>query len=107
LRREAVLQRQSARREERLAFIARVALQYGCQNPGCKWEGEFVSSQLDFHHLDPATKAKPVSKMESSSYKQIVAEINKCVVLCKNCHVLVHAGQAAVNESNLCSVEGP
>ena len=104
LRREDVLQRHATRRRERLEFIAGVALQYGCQNSGCKWENDFISSQLDFHHLDPTAKVLPVSKMESCSYDRIVTEINKCVVLCKNCHVLVHAGLATVNDSNLCSV---
>jgi len=102
--REKVIARQAARRRERVAFINGVALHYGCQNAECRWRGEFVGGQLDFHHLDPADKVIEVSKMESWSYARIVKEINKCAVLCKNCHVLVHAGLVVVDESHLCWV---
>ena len=101
---ERVRIRQANRRKERLGFMHRVALAYGCQNPDCKWNGEFQPHQLDFHHLDPSTKLKEVAKMESFSFDKIIEEINKCVVVCKNCHADVHHGDARVDESMLCKI---
>lgn len=47
---------------------------------------------LEFHHLDPSVKEKSVSKMASSTYSRakIMKEINKCIVLCSNCHRKLH-----------------
>lgn len=100
---EKVKARQAARRAERLAFINEIALRYGCQNPDCKWSSEFHPTQLCFHHFDPKEKNIEVSKMESWSYPKIKDEINKCVVLCLNCHPLVHKNLIAVNENMICN----
>lgn len=50
---------------------------------------------LDFHHLDPNKKdfnigSKSVTGITLETLKK---EINKCVVLCSNCHRKVHAGK--------------
>lgn len=51
------------------------------------------SSCLDFHHRDPSTKEYAVSNMVARYGKaRLLAEIAKCVVLCRNCHAKVHAG---------------
>ncbi len=92
------------RRTERIAFTDQVALHYSCQNVNCQWKGEFQPHQLAFHHLDPATKVIEVAKMGSHSYDKIVKEINKCVVLCRNCHADVHCGDLTVDSSLLCEV---
>jgi hypothetical protein len=103
--RDKVLDRQSARRIERINFINDIALRYGCRNPNCGWKGDFIGSQLDFHHYDPSQKITAVAKTSSWAYEKIIEEINKCIVLCKNCHALVHAGAFVVNESMICKVE--
>ena len=43
---------------------------------------------LDFHHLDPNEKEKGISQAVNCGYgrKRIQAEIDKCIVLCRNCH---------------------
>lgn len=47
---------------------------------------------LDFHHLDPTQKDFNLSAATTStrSIESIQEEIDKCVVLCKNCHMKVH-----------------
>lgn len=100
--REKVIQRQKARSAERSDFINNVALKYGCQNLDCGWDGELFPEQLDFHHFDPKTKIKEVSKLTSASYDKIIEEINKCVVLCRNCHYLYHVGLVKIDESMKC-----
>ena len=48
---------------------------------------------LDFHHRDSTTKDCEVSKMVASqrSKDSILAEVQKCDVLCSNCHRKYHA----------------
>jgi hypothetical protein len=94
--------RQLARRRERKIFIDGICLRYGCQNPGCKWEGQFEPYQLTFHHVDPSQKEIEVAKMHSWSYEKIVAEINKCIVLCRNCHPLADRGLIVITENMMC-----
>jgi len=47
---------------------------------------------LDFHHRDPFTKIAQVSRLvhTSSSMKRILAEIEKCDIVCANCHRIRH-----------------
>lgn len=51
---------------------------------------------LDFHHTDPKTKVAAVSHMVAKQFAKagILAEIEKCIVLCANCHRKEHAAQA-------------
>lgn len=47
---------------------------------------------LDFHHIDPATKDRAVSRMiyDKCSKEKVLEEIKKCKVLCSNCHRILH-----------------
>lgn len=47
---------------------------------------------LDFHHRDPSNKLFEISKMISAGYsvERIKEEIQKCDVLCSNCHRKEH-----------------
>lgn len=48
---------------------------------------------LTFHHVDPRTKKFGISKVTTSfSWSTIKIELDKCVLLCANCHAGVHAG---------------
>ena len=48
---------------------------------------------LDFHHRDPASKTFTISKKVGDvKHETLLAEIEKCDVLCANCHRMVHAG---------------
>ena len=48
---------------------------------------------LQFHHLDPATKAFEVSRQGiTRSLQRLRLEARKCVLLCANCHAMVEAG---------------
>lgn len=46
---------------------------------------------LDFHHLDPLKKDIAPAKVLSRSWDNILKEINKCIVLCANCHRELHS----------------
>ncbi len=43
---------------------------------------------MDFDHLDPTTKTRTVAQMTNFSIKRIQEEIDKCEVVCSNCHRL-------------------
>lgn len=47
---------------------------------------------LAFHHLDPTQKDFGIGDGAGRSWKSIRAELNKCVLLCSNCHAEVHSG---------------
>ena len=47
---------------------------------------------IDFHHIDPSTKTIGVCTMihRGKSFEIIEKEVEKCVLLCKNCHTELH-----------------
>ena len=48
---------------------------------------------LDFHHKDPSEKNSGLSRMSKrASSPEIQAELAKCVLVCSNCHRMIHAG---------------
>lgn len=49
------------------------------------------SSALHFHHIDPKNKTDSITNMikEGMSHESIINEIEKCEVLCANCHAEV------------------
>lgn len=48
---------------------------------------------LEFHHLDPNEKDFSISsKGYTRSWEKVKTELDKCVMLCANCHREVHAG---------------
>jgi hypothetical protein len=52
---------------------------------------------LQFHHLDPSTKAFGLSrKGVTKGIDSLRAEAAKCVLLCANCHAEVEGGFATV-----------
>lgn len=50
---------------------------------------------MDFHHLDPLAKDFSVSdKGACRSWEKIKAELDKCVLLSRNCHAERHASHS-------------
>ena len=48
---------------------------------------------MTFHHLDPAQKDFGLSvRGLTRSWEKMRAELDKCVLLCANCHSEVHDG---------------
>lgn len=48
--------------------------------------GESRNHLLDFHHIDPNQKDFQISQGEGYGWKRVKQEIDKCIVLCSNCH---------------------
>lgn len=77
-------------RHRKKEVLKRRKRETGCQV--CRWNG--CDKALDLHHIDPSEKSGNFGKILSSgSLKALEEEIEKCVVLCSNCHRLVHAKQ--------------
>lgn len=58
----------------------------------CAKCGESRGYLLDYHHLNPNEKDNTIARMTSNKYKieDIQKEIQKCIVLCANCHREFH-----------------
>ena len=46
---------------------------------------------LDFHHKDPSTKEIRFDRVSKNNQEKIMKEIEKCEVLCSNCHRIHHS----------------
>ena len=66
-----------------------------CQ--GCGY-GKCVRS-LQFHHIDPAGKDFGIGRASARSWARIQVELDKCVLLCANCHGEVHEGIRVVAQT--------
>lgn len=54
---------------------------------------------MHFHHVDPSQKEFAISNIKGRSFNEkVIAELNKCVLLCSNCHGEVESGVAVVPE---------
>lgn len=48
---------------------------------------------LVFHHIDPKTKSFGISARGfTRSWEKIKKELDKCIILCSNCHMEIHDG---------------
>jgi hypothetical protein len=47
---------------------------------------------LDIHHVDPKKKDPDFKRMRGWAWDRIKNELDKCMLLCKNCHAAHHAG---------------
>lgn len=54
----------------------------------------FHPSIYEFHHINPITKDRDPSKMLQLSLIKLTNELDKCVLLCANCHRLEHHGDS-------------
>lgn len=46
---------------------------------------------LQFHHVNPSEKSFTISG-KTKAFSSLLAESEKCVILCANCHAEVHGG---------------
>jgi len=51
---------------------------------------QYHPAVYDFHHLDESTKEAEWKDIQNKSFEKIKLELDKCVLLCSNCHRLRH-----------------
>lgn len=65
----------------------------GKQNLKCTRCGyNRYTGALEFHHSDPSKKDLNIGRMKNYSLKKIKQEVEKCTLLCSNCHREAHSG---------------
>lgn len=54
---------------------------------------------LDFHHLDSETKEKNIAELfaRNWSFEKMKQELDKCIILCSNCHRALHNNDLSLN----------
>jgi hypothetical protein len=51
---------------------------------------------LEFHHLDPFTKDFNISAAKSYGIEKFNKELEKCILVCANCHRQIHEGSVVL-----------
>jgi hypothetical protein len=78
------------RTKERFHQIKREAIEYkGGQCSVCGYNKCLAA--LEFHHRDPEEKDFEIGSTRGKSWSSIKAEIDKCDLLCANCHRELHS----------------
>ncbi|MBR0288644.1 MAG: hypothetical protein IJQ82_06665 [Selenomonadaceae bacterium] len=57
----------------------------------CGYTG-LCNDVFDFHHVNPDNKSKNFTRHLYWSWEKQIAELDKCLLLCSNCHREFHAG---------------
>jgi hypothetical protein len=66
------------------------------KNKSCSQCGYNDPRSLVWHHIDPSKKKNGVVQLvgKRHSWNTIIAEIDKCICLCHNCHNILHNHQS-------------
>lgn len=79
--------------KERNTLIAEKAKECGCQK--CDEKRLYL---MEFHHKSPSEKINNIAHMlKSASEQNLIKEIQKCIVLCANCHREFHFFEKTLN----------
>ncbi len=54
------------------------------------------SAALHFHHIDAEEKDFTIGGNHTRSWSKIQAELDKCILVCANCHAELHAKRASL-----------
>jgi hypothetical protein len=70
-------------------------------NKCCNCGNSFPQAVYDFHHVDPSIKESKLRDLMSKSWEIIKAELDKCILLCANCHRVEHMKDCEEKENYL------
>lgn len=60
---------------------------------------EYPNYVYQFHHIDPNVKEGNPSAFMTGTLAKMWKELDKCVMLCANCHIIRHNRKEGVNDS--------
>jgi hypothetical protein len=85
-------ERQQGKKRRRRRMLRAWLYEYKREECACRRCGEQHPGCLDFHHVDEAEKTDSVAELVNQGFAKdaIRAEIDKCEVLCANCHRKEH-----------------
>lgn len=79
-------------------LIKRWALEYKGNKCQCCGYDKCVDA-LEFHHLDETQKDFGISDRNvPTDWESIKNELDKCILVCSNCHREIHAGYREVSD---------
>lgn len=81
---EYCIERWKKRKKEAINYMGGVCSD--CNN-------SFHPAAFEFHHLNPSKKEYQWDKMRLISKDKMYTELDKCVMLCANCHRIRHADE--------------
>lgn len=70
------------------AIILKIVGDYSCKICGYNK----CTQALEFHHIDPSKKEYKITDVFSYNEDVIIRELEKCIVVCANCHREIHYG---------------
>jgi len=83
------------------AFKQRCVEYKGGQCEHCGFDKH--NAAMDFHHTDPSEKDFALSRFRHTSFdknkEKIEGELDKCLLLCRNCHAIEHARLQQLKEA--------
>lgn len=70
-------------------------------NSKCKYCQETTPCCLDFHHVNPEKKSTNINRLivNGVSIDRLKLEINKCIIICSNCHRKLHCLNTPTNRT--------
>lgn len=84
---------------ERRRMLKKKAVEYKGGKCICCGYDKYVGA-LEFHHTDPDGKDFAISANGACrAWEKIKEEIDKCVLVCSNCHKEIHAGLIDIQAS--------
>jgi predicted HNH restriction endonuclease len=86
-------------RKERRAIIKKRCIEHkGGKCHFCLFNK--FQSALDFHHLNPKIKKNCITTLiaKNQSFDLIKPELDKCILVCANCHRGLHSGEIKLDE---------
>lgn len=88
----------NCRQNYRKKLLKKKAIEY--KGEKCQICGyDKCENSLTFHHLDPSEKEFTISERYNLSWEKLKKELDKCILLCANCHGEEHAkGQYTLEE---------
>ena len=87
--RREYLKKAVAKRRKKIRQIAIDFLGGNC----CYCQYDRCSAALDFHHIDKSQKKFGLSQSGMTrSWEKTKQELQKCILVCSNCHREIHAG---------------
>ena len=70
--------------------VKQLKLHYGGKCIKCGYSKSL--SALQFHHTDPSEKEFSLGNKRGISWEEQIKELNKCELVCANCHAEIHYG---------------
>jgi len=80
---DASSERSKKRKQERREWLNQYKSERGC----CKC-GFNVPQALQFNHINPEDKSFQISSRLDANWDEVLKEIDKCEILCANCHAI-------------------